>query len=71
VTGAVRSARVRTLLAHRRVILPLVAAVLCLALTGTLGPVADWLLLIASFGFVLDAVTMMWPRGDNLTKYRQ
>jgi hypothetical protein len=62
---------VRTLIARRRVVLPLVAAVLCLGLTDMVGPIGAWLLLIASFGFILDAVTMMWPRGDNLTKYRQ
>ena len=61
----------RTLIAHRRVILPLVAAVLCLAATDMVGPILAWLLLIASFGFILDAITMMWPHGDNLTKYRQ
>jgi hypothetical protein len=62
---------VRTLIAHRRVLAPLAAAVICLALVDVVGPIAAWLLLIASFGFILDAITMMWPHGDNLTKYRQ
>jgi hypothetical protein len=62
---------VRTLIARRRVVLPLVAAVLCLAIVNLVGPILAWVLLIASFGFILDAVTMMWPQGDNLTKYRQ
>jgi hypothetical protein len=63
--------RVQTLIAHRRVVLPLVAAVVCLGLAAFASPVVTWLLVIATFGFVFDAVTMMWPKGDNLTKYRQ
>ena len=54
-----------------RVVLPLVAAVLCLLLAQYVGPVLAWILLIATFGFILDAVTIAWPKGDNLTKYRQ
>lgn len=61
----------RTLIAHRRVILPFAAAVVCLAAVDLVGPVAAWLLLITAFGLILDGITMMWPRGDNLTKYRQ
>jgi hypothetical protein len=56
---------------RRRVVLPLIAAVLSLVIAEFVGPIAAWLLLIAAFGFILDAVTMMWPQGDNLTKYRQ
>jgi hypothetical protein len=54
-----------------RVVLPLIAAVLSLVIAEFVGPIAAWLLLIAAFGLILDAVTMMWPQGDNLTKYRQ
>jgi hypothetical protein len=54
-----------------RVVLPLIAAVLSLGIAEFVGPILAWILLIAAFGFILDAVTMMWPQGDNLTKYRQ
>jgi hypothetical protein len=54
-----------------RVIVPLVAAVLCLVVAEVSGPIVTWITLIASFGFILDAVTIAWPKGDNLTKYRQ
>jgi hypothetical protein len=54
-----------------RVALPLVAAVLCLGFAQIVGPVVAWVLLIATFGFILDAVTIAWPKGDNLTKYHQ
>jgi hypothetical protein len=54
-----------------RVVLPLVAAVLCLLFAQYVGPVLAWILLIATFGFILDAVTIAWPKGDNLTKYHQ
>jgi uncharacterized membrane protein HdeD (DUF308 family) len=62
---------VQTLYAHRRVVLPLAAAVVCLGIAQVASPIVTWVLLIATFGFILDAVTMMWPHGDNLTKYRQ
>jgi hypothetical protein len=62
---------VRALIEHRRVVLPLVAAVLCLAIAEFTSPIVAWLLVIAAFGFVMDAVTMMWPQGDKLSKYRQ
>jgi len=55
----------------KRVLLSFVAAGLCLAVGAWTGPIATWLLIIAAFGFILDGVTMMWPQGDNLTKYRQ
>jgi hypothetical protein len=54
-----------------RVIVPLLAAVLCLVVAEVSGPVVTWLTLIACFGFILDAITIAWPKGDNLTKYRQ
>jgi hypothetical protein len=54
-----------------RVVLPLVGAVLCLGFSQMVGPVGAWILLIATFGFILDAITIAWPKGDNLTKYHQ
>jgi len=62
---------VHALYEHRRVVAPLVAAVVCLVVAELAGPIVAWILLIATFGFILDAVTMAWPKGDNLTKYRQ
>lgn len=63
--------RVRALYEHRRVVAPLVAAVACLIVADFSGPIVAWITLIATFGFILDAVTIAWPKGDNLTKYRQ
>jgi hypothetical protein len=54
-----------------RVIVPLLAAVLCLVVADVAGPIVTWIMLIACFGFILDAITIAWPKGDNLTKYRQ
>jgi hypothetical protein len=48
-----------------------VAAVVCLGVAQVASPIVTWVLLIATFGFILDAITIAWPKGDNLTKYRQ
>jgi hypothetical protein len=55
----------------RRVWAPFVAAALCLAAAGWVGPAVSWLLIIASFGLCLDGVTLMWSRAGSLTDHRQ
>jgi hypothetical protein len=62
---------VRALLDTKRMWLPFVAAAICLLGSGMVGPVLAWVLIMASFGFVLDGATIMYPKGDKLTKYRQ
>jgi hypothetical protein len=32
-----------------------------LAFAQMVGPIGAWILLIASFGFILDAITIAWP----------
>jgi hypothetical protein len=53
---------------------PLVAGFLCIVISVFVGPIADWLLLIAGFGLLLDGCTAMWEKAGstgNLTTYRQ
>ena len=51
--------------------LPLVGAVVCIVLSYLVAPVVTWILLCVAFALLFDGITMMWPQGDNLTKYRQ
>ena len=53
---------------------PLAAGLMCLVVAMFSGPVAAWLLIIASFGLILDGATAMWENAGgtgNLTTYRQ
>jgi hypothetical protein len=61
----------RVLVQRRRVVLPLVGAVVCIVLSYLVAPVVTWILLCVAFALLFDGITMMWPQGDNLTKYRQ
>ena len=50
------------------------AAVVCLTVANFVGPVLAWLLIIATFGFVLDAATAWFERAGRtggLHEYRQ
>lgn len=69
--GSLSFSPMHALLATRRRWLPVLAAAVCLLAAGWVGPIGTWLLTIAAFGFVLDAVTISWPAGDNLTKHKQ
>jgi hypothetical protein len=53
---------------------PLVAGLLCLVVATFVGAILAWLLIIASFGLILDGATAMWEKAGgtgNLTTYRQ
>lgn len=53
---------------------PLAAGLLVLVIAGFVGPVVSWILIIASFGLILDGVTKLWERAGgtgNLTTHRQ
>jgi hypothetical protein len=53
---------------------PLLAGFACLIVGLFVGPILAWLLLILSFGLILDGATAMWERAGstgNLTTYRQ
>ena len=53
---------------------PLVAGLLCLVIALFVGAILAWLLIIASFGLLLDGTTAMWEKAGgtgNLTTYRQ
>jgi hypothetical protein len=53
---------------------PLAAGLLALVLAGFAGPVLSWILIVASFGLILDGVTKLWERAGstgNLTTHRQ
>jgi hypothetical protein len=53
---------------------PLLAGLLCLIAALFVGPILAWLLLILSFGLLLDGATAMFERAGgtgNLTTYRQ
>ena len=53
---------------------PLLAGFACLIVALFVGPILAWLLLILSFGLILDGATAMWERAGstgNLTTYRQ
>ena len=68
------ASRVRASLATARYWLPLVAGVLCLVAALLVGAIVAWLLIIASFGLLLDGTTAMWERAGgtgNLSTHRQ
>lgn len=53
---------------------PLVAGVLCLVAATFVGGVLSWILIMASFGLILDGATAMWEKAGstgNMTTYRQ
>lgn len=53
---------------------PLLAGFVCLVVATFASAVIGWLLIIASFGLILDGATAMWERAGstgNLTTYRQ
>ena len=55
-----------------RVVLPFVCAAVCLFVAYMpVSPVVTWVMIIATFCLLADGITIIWPRGDNLTKYHQ
>jgi hypothetical protein len=53
---------------------PLVAGLLCLVVATFVGAILAWILIITSFGLILDGATAMWEKAGgtgNLTTYRQ
>ena len=56
---------------NKRVLAPLLAAALCLLAGGFTGPVLTVVLIILAFGFIFDAVTLLWSRAGGLNQYRQ
>ncbi len=61
----------RSLWHARRIIAPLLLAAVCLVVSGWSGPIVSWLLVMAAFGFVLDAVLSMVPLAGNMESHRQ
>jgi hypothetical protein len=64
----------RAVLGTARYWVPLLAGFLCLVVATFSGAIAGWLLIIASFGLILDGCTAMWEKAGstgNLTTYRQ
>ena len=59
------------MLANKRVLAPLLAAGLCLLAVGSTGPVLTVVLTVLAFGFILDAVTLLWSRAGGLNQHRQ
>jgi hypothetical protein len=54
--------------------LPLLAGLLCLVVATFVSAAVAWLLIIASFGLILDGATAMWEKAGstgNLTTHRQ
>ena len=58
-------------LANKRVVAPLLAAVLCFFAGGYTGPVLTLVLTVVAFGFIMDAVTLLWSRSGGLSQHRQ
>jgi hypothetical protein len=53
---------------------PLLAGLLCLVVAMFVGAILAWLLIILSFGLLLDGATALFERAGgtgNLTTYRQ
>jgi hypothetical protein len=63
--------RVARVTAGKRVSLSLLAAVLCMIATSYTGPILTVVLVLLMFGFVADAVTLLWSRGGGLGEHRQ
>jgi hypothetical protein len=64
----------RAVLGTARYWVPLAAGLVCLVVATFSGAVVAWLLIIASFGLILDGATAMWEKAGgtgNLTTYRQ
>ena len=64
----------RGLIARRRYSLPMAAAVVSCVLATVMPPIVQWLLVIAAFGFVLDAATAWFERAGGtggLHEYKQ
>jgi hypothetical protein len=57
--------------ANKRVWLPLAGAAVCMLAMIPAGSILTWVFLLATFGLILDAISMAWPRGDNATHNRQ
>ena len=66
-----RQRRVRAGDVNWRLVTPLGGAAVCLIAAGLVPPLIGYVLVIAAFGCVLDGATYMYPKGDNLTKYKQ
>ena len=64
----------RAVLGTARYWAPLLAGFLCLVVVLFVGAILGWLLIIASFGLILDGATAMWEKAGstgNLTTYKQ
>jgi hypothetical protein len=61
----------RALWRSKRIVLPFVAASLCLVAAAWVGPAVSWLLVIASFGLCLDGLTLIWSKAGSLAEHRQ
>ena len=57
--------------ANRRRWLPFAGAGVCLIAMMPAGPILTWVFLFLAMGLILDGITMIWPRGDNATHYKQ
>jgi hypothetical protein len=65
---------VRSVLGTARYWVPLAGSVACLGAVPFVGPVAEWLLIMAGFALLLDGATAMWERAGrtgNLSMHRQ
>jgi hypothetical protein len=56
---------VRGFIASHRYALPMVAAVVCCVAASYVSPILQWLLVVAAFGFVLDAATAWFERAGG------
>ncbi len=56
---------------HRRVLIPALLAVVCLAVSGFVPPIVAWALVIASFGLLLDAGLALMPTTGGLGSHQQ
>ena len=58
----------------RRWLIPLVSGLICIFASSLAGALVTWILLMAGFALVLDAVTAAWERAGgtgNLKSYHQ
>jgi hypothetical protein len=60
-----------SILAHKRLWLPFVAAAVCLAAATLAGPALTLLLIIAAFGFALDGATLLFSGAGQANEHRQ
>ena len=61
----------RALWRHRRVLIPTLLAVVCLAASATTSPFVGFVLIMAAFGLLLDAGLAMMPTTGGLGSHRQ